>query len=59
MLAEMDRLGRENAPEFEDWGILPSEWPQEDWSDIAPKDDQKGSAAKPRKVKRSGPRKRT
>jgi len=25
-------------PPFEDWGILPSEWPQEDWSDIAPTD---------------------
>jgi len=24
------------APPFEDWGILPSEWPQEDWSDVAP-----------------------
>lgn len=27
MLADMDRLGPENAPPFEDWGILPSEWP--------------------------------
>lgn len=27
-----------NAPAFEDWGILPSEWPVEDWSDIAPTD---------------------
>jgi antitoxin MazE len=25
-------------PPFEDWGILPSEWPQEDWSDVAPTD---------------------
>jgi antitoxin MazE len=25
-------------PPFEDWGILPSEWPQDDWSDIAPTD---------------------
>lgn len=25
-------------PQFEDWGILPSEWPQEDWSDLAPTD---------------------
>ena len=23
-------------PPFEDWGILPSEWPVEDWSDVAP-----------------------
>jgi|GEM_PF-349272 len=27
-----------DAPPYEDWGILPSEWPQEDWSDIAPSD---------------------
>ncbi len=25
-------------PSYEDWGILPSEWPVEDWSDIAPSD---------------------
>jgi antitoxin MazE len=25
-------------PPYEDWGILPSEWPVEDWSDIAPSD---------------------
>jgi antitoxin MazE len=25
-------------PRYEDWGILPSEWPAEDWSDIAPSD---------------------
>jgi hypothetical protein len=37
MIAEMDRLGPENALKFEDWGIVPSEWPQEDWSDIAPR----------------------
>ena len=41
LLAEMDRLGPENQPKFEEWGILPSEWPEEDWSDIAPKDDRK------------------
>jgi antitoxin MazE len=28
----------DRPPPFEDWGILPSEWPQEDWSDIAPTD---------------------
>jgi antitoxin MazE len=27
-------------PPFEDWGILASEWPQEDWSDIAPSDEE-------------------
>ena len=28
----------QEPPPYEDWGILPSEWPQEDWSDIAPTD---------------------
>ena len=27
-------------PPLEDWGILPSEWPMEDWSDIAPTDEE-------------------
>jgi antitoxin MazE len=27
-------------PPFEDWGILPSEWPEEDWSDVAPTDEE-------------------
>ncbi len=27
-------------PPFEDWGILPSEWPQDDWSDVAPSDEE-------------------
>jgi antitoxin MazE len=40
LLAEVDRLGPQNAPAFEDWGILPSEWPTEDWSDIAPGNDE-------------------
>jgi antitoxin MazE len=42
LVAEMDRLGPQNEPKFEDWGILPTEWPQEDWSDIAPKDGKQG-----------------
>jgi antitoxin MazE len=42
LLAEVERLGPENRPKFEDWGILPSEWPQEDWSDIAPTDEEMG-----------------
>ena len=25
-------------PAYEDWGVLESEWPQEDWSDVAPTD---------------------
>ncbi|MFG1360217.1 AbrB/MazE/SpoVT family DNA-binding domain-containing protein [Xanthobacter pseudotagetidis] len=40
LVAEARRLGPQNEPKFEDWGILPSEWPDEDWSDIAPKDDE-------------------
>jgi antitoxin MazE len=30
----------QEPPPFEDWGILPSEWPQEDWSDVAPTDTE-------------------
>lgn len=30
LVAEMERLGSENEPPFEDWGILPSEWPAYD-----------------------------
>jgi antitoxin component of MazEF toxin-antitoxin module len=36
LVAEMKSLGPVLRPTFEDWGILPSEWPAEDWSDIAP-----------------------
>jgi antitoxin MazE len=43
LLAEMDRLGPENAPKPEEYEILPSEWPEEDWSDIAPKDGVRGA----------------
>lgn len=28
LVAEMERLGLENEPPYEDWGILPSEWPE-------------------------------
>lgn len=38
LVAEMRRIGRENAPPLEDWGIRGGEWPNEDWSDVAPKD---------------------
>ncbi len=30
LVAEMDRLGPDYEPPFEDWGILPSEWPAYD-----------------------------
>jgi antitoxin MazE len=42
LVSEMKRQGPENRPPFEEWGILPSEWPQEDWSDIAPTDEELG-----------------
>ena len=42
LLAEAARLGPENRPPFVDLGILPSEWPQDDWSDIAPTDEEMG-----------------
>ena len=28
------------APPFEEWGILGAEWPAEDWSDVAPTDEE-------------------
>jgi antitoxin MazE len=52
-----------NSPPLEDWGILPSEWPQEDWSDIAPTDAEwdawkrqvKKQTADERKQRKQGP----
>ena len=38
LAAQARRLGPQNEPAGVDWGILPSEWPDEDWSDIAPVD---------------------
>src|SRR5438876_729833 len=54
LLAEAERLGPENRPPFEDWGVLPSEWPDDDWSDIAPTDEEMGikNAADRRSVRR-------
>ncbi len=43
----------DKPPPFEDWGILPSEWPQEDWSDIAPTDKELGLTDAGRRRKRS------
>jgi antitoxin MazE len=47
-------------PPFEDWGILPSEWPQDDWSDIAPTDEEWEAAKREAKERRSekGPARR-
>jgi antitoxin MazE len=30
----------QKSPPLEDWGILETEWPQDDWSDIAPTDEE-------------------
>ncbi|MDQ2082568.1 AbrB/MazE/SpoVT family DNA-binding domain-containing protein [Xanthobacteraceae bacterium Astr-EGSB] len=30
----------QKPPPLEDWGILATEWPQDDWSDIAPTDEE-------------------
>ncbi len=46
----------DTPPPFEDWGILPSEWPDEDWSDIAPTDEEKGTTDADDRRKRAGRR---
>lgn len=56
LVAEMDRLGPGRRPGFEDWGILPSEWPAEDWSDIAP--PRKTARTKDAGIQRKSPRRR-
>lgn len=43
----------QKPPPFEDWGILETEWPAEDWSDVAPTDAEweawkKEAALKPK-----------
>jgi antitoxin MazE len=30
----------QQPPPYEEWGILPSEWPVDDWSDVAPSDEE-------------------
>ncbi len=39
LVAEIERLGPENEPPYEDWGILPTEWPEDG--------DEGGSAREP------------
>ena len=48
----------DKPPPFEDWGILPSEWPVEDWSDIAPTDAEWEKWKKEAEVKRAVSRRR-
>jgi len=43
----------QKPPPFEDWGILETEWPADDWSDVAPTDAEweawkKEAALKPK-----------
>ena len=38
LLAQI-KPGQESPP-FEDWGIVEKEWPNDDWSDIAPSDEE-------------------
>jgi antitoxin MazE len=60
---------RAEQPAIEDWGILPSEWPQEDWSDVAPTDAEwaahvremktrAGAGAKKKSASKAGSRRR-
>lgn len=53
LLDEMERLGPAAAPPFEDLGILPSEWPQDDWSHVAPTGEEMRQAKDGRKRKKS------
>jgi len=48
----------DKPPPFEDWGILPSEWPVEDWSDIAPTDAEWAKWKKAAEVKDAVPPRR-
>ena len=51
LVAEMDRLGLgpEDAPPFEDWSAVEPPWPDDDWSDVAPRDDgDPGPAGRPK-----------
>ena len=47
-----------SVPPYEDWGILPSEWPVEDWSDIAPSDEEWAAWKKEAEVNQEGGQKR-
>jgi antitoxin MazE len=47
-----------DVPPYEDWGILPSEWPAEDWSDVAPSDAEWETWKKEAEVKSAVPPRR-
>jgi len=44
---------KQKPPPFEDWGILATEWPAEDWSDVAPTDAEWEAWKKEAAVKQS------
>lgn len=48
----------DKPPKLEDWGILPSEWLEEDWSDIAPSDDEWEASKKEAEVSGAVPPRR-
>lgn len=48
----------QKPPPFENWGILETEWPADDWSDIAPADEQWDAWKKEAELKPDRGRKR-
>lgn len=48
----------QKPPPFEDWGILETEWPAEDWSDVGPTDAEWEAWKKEAAVKLKTGRKR-
>jgi antitoxin MazE len=48
----------QKPPPFEDWGIVEKEWPAEDWSDIAPSDEEWEAWKKESEAKGAGPQRR-
>jgi antitoxin MazE len=48
----------QKPPPLEDWGILETEWPADDWSDVAPTDEEWNAWKKKAELKSSKGRKR-
>jgi antitoxin MazE len=40
LVAEMKKVPPENRPKLEDWSPVEVPWPDEDWSDIAPTEEE-------------------
>jgi len=49
----MDRLGPANRPKFQDWSAAEALWPDDDWTDIAPTDEEMGVKDAGRRCKHS------